>query len=656
VTVDGRLLMWVQGEYPLQARRFSIHEALNRCFEVTLIARSGEHDIPTEKVVGLDASFRLDNGLAHGAEPARSWTGVCSHFEQLRPERRLPGQSQKGESTYLLRISPNLWLTHHRRTHRIFLKKSIPEIVQEVLKGWEITPTMKLTRPADYYKKLENVVQYGESDFDFVSRLLESAGINYYFEHQPDDATVLVLADEPERNPARAPFPNEDNPTENAQVEFVTHVRLMHHVKPGKVTLRDFDFRKRADVPLLGKAAIPAPPPKHDAGEDFHEHYKYAPAAFRVKADASEDAPVADEQGAWPFRHQEKDGKNLAERRLAALRTGKRSVRFESNAVGVAPGRVFSIKAHQRKDLAPDKTLLLMEYSMDGETNGKWLFSGEAVFTDAPCQPALKTPKPVIRGVQSAIVTGPAGKEIWCDEFGRVKVQLQWDRKGKYDENSSCWMRVSQHWAGTRFGSIMIPRVGQEVLVAYEDGDPDLPIIVGRAYDVTRPVPYALPEHETKSLWKTKTSPAKDNAYNELRFEDKAKDELVYIQAERDYQELVKQNETERTGESRATVVGKNRDSIVGKVDATLVGEKYSLQIMDKPREEDLKILQQKKPTLSPVATKIEMVDERIMGTTGPAVMVLEGKDAIFTAKGEITFQAGDDIIFEGGPNIKINC
>jgi type VI secretion system secreted protein VgrG len=282
---------------------------------------------------------------------------------------------------------------------------------------------------------------------------------------------------------------------------------------------------------------------------------------------------------------------------------------------------------------------------------------GEAVFAEHPYRPLEETERPTVRGVQSALVVGPEGEEIYTDEFGRVRVQFHWDRDGKMDPNSSCWMRVSQGWAGGGYGKILIPRVGQEVLIGYLEGDPDRPIVVGRSYNGTNLIAseQELPRYKTRSSWKSDTSPHEDNSYNELRFEDVFEEELVFTQAQRDQQKLVKRHETERTGRNRAVLVGGNRALVVGQVDATLVGKKYSLQMINQPEPKDLQILKMGKPTVSPLSTKLEMIDKKILCTSGEATAVVDGPDAVFEAKQLISFKAGGNITVKGGPNIHIN-
>ncbi len=656
---EDRLQAWVEAKEPLEVRRFSIFEALNRPFEVSLLLRSPNVAIDLDAIVNRPASFRMDSGGRAAKEPRRLWTGFCNHFEQLRPEREHGGI--KARSSYWMRIVPKLWQLHLRQDHRHFRHQSVVDIVNAVLGPWKIKPDWRLNKGKDYYKKLEYVVQYGETDFAFFSRLLEAAGIGYFFLHAGDADTALVLSDEPEHGSARSPLDFVDVPPESGEIEMVTNVRLAHRVKPGKVSIRDYDFHQQADFALLAEGVT------GQQDEASFEHYRYAPGAFRV-LDRGSDV-LADERGKWPYRHTLAEGKERAERELNSLRYGKRSVCFESNCVGLHPGRVFSLDGHARDDLSSKNKLLLTEYQLDGEPRGRWLFAGEAVFADVPCQPPLTTPKPRIAGLQSAFVVGPASaddKEIYPDEYGRVRVQFQWDRLSKSDENSSCWLRVSQPWAGSGFGAMFLPRVGNEVLVSYFDGDPDMPVVVGRSYNTTRPLPYTLPDHSTKSVVKSKTSPQSDEggAFNELRFEDQKGDELIYMQAQKDFQQLVKRSETERTGKTRVAVVGNHRCSVVAKVDARLVGEKYSLQIVEQPDKgkdevedkQQLKILEQRAPELTPLPTKIEMIDKRIMATSAQASVVMDHKEITFNAEGELSLEAGGTIVIFGGSKIKINC
>jgi type VI secretion system secreted protein VgrG len=222
-------------------------------------------------------------------------------------------------------------------------------------------------------------------------------------------------------------------------------------------------------------------------------------------------------------------------------------------------------------DFDPTKKLLALEISFEGTHDAEWSCSASAVFATEPYRPPHKTPKPTIQGLQSAIVVGPKGQEIYTDEHGRVRVQFHWDRAAPFDDQSSLWMRVSYGWAGGGYGLIALPRVGHEVLVAFLEGDPDLPVVVGRVHGETTQVPHRLPESKTASAWRSASTPGGDG-FNELLFEDAKGKELVYMQAERDMRRLVKRDETAITERNRLETIGVNAVKLVGRNETETIG------------------------------------------------------------------------------------
>ena len=270
-----------------------------------------------------------------------------------------------------------------------------------------------------------------------------------------------------------------------------------------------------------------------------------------------EATPVADDRGV--ARHDTGYGDRRVDRHLDAHRTGQRLVSFRTNVAELAPGVAVPI-AHAGDEL--DEPVLVVGKGMSGSVGGAWNQTARAVFAGDPLRPALRTRKPRIYAVQTATVVGPRGQEIHCDEWGRVRAQFPWDRDARGDDESGPWMRVSQGWAGAGFGMIQIPRVGQEVLVAFLDGDPDEPIIVGRVFNALERVPYKLPENKTVSGWRTQSSPG-GAGYNEVKFEDRAGKEHVYHQAQRDRHELVKRDEAERIERDHRHAVGRDQHLVV---------------------------------------------------------------------------------------------
>ncbi|MFT3771027.1 MAG: type VI secretion system tip protein TssI/VgrG [Minicystis sp.] len=604
----------------LSVRHFTVAERMSAPFEITIVALSRLDDIDFETIIGQGASFRIQHA-GEGSGTSRQWSGICSHFEQIQAE-------ETGMSTYLVRIVPELWLLSQRQNHRIFQHASIPEIVGKLLTEWRVEHAFAID--AAVYPRFEYRVQYGESDFAFISRLLEEAGIAYHFAFEPDHGSKVVLTDKPHRAEPRAggAVPFLENPGHQSARDFVTKVRVAREIRPGAVTLRDFDFRGRLTYPLFGKAG-PTP-----GVESPLEQYRYAPNAFVTEGrPGAERAAVADE----------KEGTALAERTLDALRGPREAVGFETNALDLAPGCVFTVGGHPKTRISTPNALLVIEQRIDGTVGGQWSIASRAVVADTPWRPAMSTPRPRILGVQAAIVVGPKGDEIYTDDHGRVRVQFPWDREGKHDENSSCWIRVSQGWAGTGFGMIVLPRIGQEVTVGFFEGDPDQPIVIGRVYDALNQVPYKLPDHKTRSGIRTRSSPhpAASPAYNELMFEDKQGAELVSLRAQRDLHKLVKANEVERTGTDRTIAVGKSRTATVGAVDSTYVGQKHSIVV----------------GAAGGQSTSVEMTDRHIVYSTGEATVAFDGPDIKLEAKGNITIVAHEgDVVIRGGPNVKINC
>jgi len=570
-------LSFADGETSLSVRRFSVYEGISTLFSVSIWACSENPAVDLEALVGQPAGLRVMSGWKFvQASGLRSWGGVISTIEQVQAV--IPQAGARELSTYYMRLVPALWLLTQRRNHRIFQHLAIPDIVDRVLAEWKITPTWKIDRGS--YPKLEYKVQSGETDYHFLARLLEEAGISFRFADVDGAESTLVLGDKPQTAEARAggAIHFVDNPNQAAEKEFITHVRLAHEVRPGAHVIRDYDFRN-PNFPLYSEAA------KAPAPEDRYEQYHYKPGAFLIEPGKGGGTPVADDKGV--ARYDQTFGKTVAERRLAGERMGRRSVAFDSNVMDLYPGCIFQIEHHPHSELAESSKLLVTESTIEGTPEGEWTLSGRAVFADVPYLPPLRTPRPVVDGVQSATVVGPKGQEIHTDEFGRVRVQFPWDREGTLDDGSSCWIRVNQGWAGTGYGMIVLPRIGQEVLVGFLEGDPDQPIIVGRVFNALQRVPYRLPEHKTRSTWKSDSSLG-SSGFNEIMFEDLKGKELVYVQAEKNLRKLVKNdetitignnrsklvkaNETETTGLSRVEVTGSNRTEITKINRTTVIG------------------------------------------------------------------------------------
>ncbi len=603
------LRLEVESDEQLEVRDFSVEEALSALFTVRLTVVSSSPDVDMAAITGKRAVFTLRSELPLGAR-ARAWEGICSHMELVRTEA-------DGLSTYRVVVVPRLWLLSQRRNYRIFQHLSEPEIVARVLKEWDVEVALNIDASA--YKARKYRVQYAESDLAFISRLLEDAGVAYFFEER-EGRTVLVLCDRVHAaKPRPVPIPFVDQPMGRSTRDFVTAVRVAHRVRPGRYVLRDVDYRRRSDFPVAAAADVDT-----EGVEGRLERFHYAPGAFVYGSDASGDTPNADDRGA--ARADLEAGRRQAVVRLEAKRAGSNVVTFVTSVLELAPGAVFSIGAHPRATLSERAHLYVAATTIDGDTSDPWVIRCEARPTSAPFRPPLHTPKPVTRGVETATVVGPAGEEIHTDEFGRVRVQFHWDREGARDERSSCWLPVSQAWGGAGFGAVNLPRIGQEVLVDFLNGDPDRPVVVGRVFTRSQPTPYALPAHRAVSGIRSESTPRGRPAPprpapgprssplgggvgmdegtldellsarspfraaspggathrwsgSEITFRDDAGSELVYLQAQRDFHAVTKNDRVSVVGNNDAIRIGADRLARIGNSDQTEVERDQTLRI-----------------------------------------------------------------------------
>jgi type VI secretion system secreted protein VgrG len=544
----------VAGGENLDVRAFNVDQEMNENFSVTLLVNSENPDIDFDAMLGQDAAFTI-----MGKTP-RAWKGILSHVEQDHAE-------EQGLSTYRLTLVPRLWLLTQRRNHRIYQHLSEVEIVQKLLGEWGIEPKMKLEGE---YKKRKYKVQYGETDFDFVSRMLEDTGISFYFEQEGKE-TRMVLSDAPEKNPRREePLPWKPQAGFDTRGhDHISSIEFKQRVRAGAYTVQDHDYRKPPTYKLKSTATTGL-----DV-EKMLEKYHYEPGAFLYRAESG-DTPAADDKGA--SRTDEKEAARQAKRRLASERAEGKRVTFTATALDLAPGAVYTMTGHPRADLA--KPHLCVSVSIHGNVHGEWQVHGQSVCTDEPFHPALRTPKPRTQGVESATVVGPPGEEIHTDEFGRIRVQFHWDREGQYDDNSSCWIHVNQPWGGAGYGASNLPRVGQEVLVDFIGGDPDRPVVTGRVYTALQTTPYKLPDSKTQSGWKS-NSTGGGGGFNEIKFEDMQGLEVFSIQAEKDYKGLIKNDASTHVGNNRShTTVGNNTETVQKKENLTVMGSR-AITVMD---------------------------------------------------------------------------
>jgi type VI secretion system secreted protein VgrG len=470
---------------------------------------------------------------------------------------------RQGRPEYRVRLAPNLSQLRHIRRSRIFQNLSVPDIVAKVLKAGQVDHRLALSGS---YPKREYCAQYRESDLDFVRRLLESEGIFFFFEHGPD-SHVMVLGD---AESAHEPLPGESTLLFRAETgqaptvgEHITRVARTHRLLPAKVALRDYDF-ERPTLNLSTQAL-------ESQGVQALEIYDY-PGDY-VQAG---------------------EGKRLSKVRLEELRFGTRTLACAGTCHRMLPGATFSLAEHPDSELNGDLLVVRVRHEGhrqeligDAETvEGSYRNEFETLPAGVPYRPRRVTARPAIPGIQTATVVGPSGEELQPDSHHRIKVQFHWDREGQRNEQSSCWVRVGQSWAGEGWGSSFIPRVGQEVVVRFLEGNPDRPLVVGAVYNGSNPPPLALPDEKTKSTQRTDSSPG-GGGFNEVRIEDSAGDEEVYLHAQKDENletlndktQIIRANEALLVEKDRSRQVNGNQSLAVKLDDASTIEGNQSLKV-----------------------------------------------------------------------------
>jgi type VI secretion system secreted protein VgrG len=514
---------------------FHGHEEISAPFCFTLRFQSLNRKVDFAQLVGKTASIQM----VLPDDSKRIIHGVVTRFSQS-------GYDPK-ETVYIAELRPWLWLLTMHADNRIFQNLSVPEILESVFSDLGFKDFKKSL--SGTYAKREYCVQHQESSFDFVSRLMEEEGIYYFFTHE-DGKHTLVLADDSD---AYKPCAGS------------SEVRV--GVDPDKNCVRDCSFEQ--SVFANGYALT-----------DYN--FETPATDLYVKTGGGSPALVIYDH---PGNYAKKDaGEKLAKLRVDAHEASQKVLRGNSNCRGFSSGGKFTLKEHARADLNADYVLRLVSHMAD---RGNYSNHFDALPAKVVFRPVQRTRRPIALGSQTATVVGKSGEEIWTDKYGRVKVHFPWDRKGKKDENSSCWIRVSQAWAGKGYGQFFLPRIGQEVVVSFIDGNPDRPLITGCVYNAAQTVPYALPDNQTKSTTKTRTS--KDGGgFNEIRFEDKKDSEEIYVHAQKDMNIEVKHDRKATIDNDETLTVKKNRTKQVDENEKTTIKKNREVEISE--GDESLKV------------------------------------------------------------------
>ena len=509
------------GDDVLLFKRMQCSEALGRLSEFRVELASERSDIKIADVLGTDMTVSLD--LPQGGK--RHFHGIVTRFAYQG--------WRDGKPSYLAIVHPALWLLTRATNCRIFQQKTVLDIVKAVTGEYggaiALDDGLLSSTPA----AREYCVQYRESDFNFVCRLLEEEGIYFYFTHA-DGKHTMVLADGYGAHATTSGYDTiqfrDDETGRDPLEEAVTRLNPGGEIQPSVMVLNDFDFEKASSSTsggLLVKANVAAP-----FGQQSYEHYDY-PGCYAVA----------------------NTGNGYARARMEALHGQGERIEAVGNARGLTTGALFTLSEHPRDDqnraflvTAAETEITGVEYHSDGRRDTlDFRCTFEAIGREHSYRPQTTARKPFVQGPQTAMVVGKAGEEIWTDKYGRIKVQFHWDRLGKSDETSSCWVRVQQGWAGKGWGMMFVPRIGMEVVVSFLEGDPDRPLVTGCVYNGDAMPPYTLPDNQTRSTIKSNTSKG-GGGFNEIRFEDKKDSEEIFVQAEKDFNRVVKNNDTLKVG------------------------------------------------------------------------------------------------------------
>ncbi len=490
-------------------RSMTGQERISTLFESRVRLVADTPGIAARSVLGKDMTIEIDLATELGGAGRRFISGQVTRFARV-------GKDDGDMHVYEAVLRPWLWYATRRSDFKIFQFKTVPEIVQEVLApyGFAIEPKL-----SGSYRNWDYCVQYGETDFDFVSRLMESEGIYYFFAHAKG-SHQLVLCDGPGSHaplpagPVKVPYHAGVLAAQILEQDFIDSWHHAEDIASGHFAADDYDFRKpHAEIDTLRRQ-----PAGHD--HDSYERYD------------------------WPGGYTELgDGENYARLRLEQQIGRRESIEAEGNLRHIAPGYLFDLARHP--DAEDNRRYLIEAASHDFQENALRVAAAGAAYGEstsstsyrqafavvpdnAPYRVPRLTPRPRTTGPQTAVVVGPAGEEIYTDEYGRIKVQFHWDRYGQRDENASCWIRVSQTWAGGGYGSMQIPRIGQEVIVDFLNGDPDHPIVTGCVYNAAQMPAWELPRHKTQSGIQTHWSKGGGGKHM-LRFEDQRGSEHIEL-------------------------------------------------------------------------------------------------------------------------------
>ncbi len=593
----------------LRVVRFQGHEAISSLFEFRLEIASSDV-LAFADLIGKPALLTID-----GIEGERHVHGFVCQAEYIGETKRY--------GLYELTVVPSIWRLQQRASCRIFQQMTTPQILAAVLTDSGLSRTQfRLDLQATYAPR-DYCTQYAETDLDLINRLMEADGLIYYFEHT-SDGHLLVITDLSESAPpVDGPVKLTWGPPQGIvhDGEHVSHLRVGELMRPQKVTLRDMNLHTPSTRLEVSDAA-----PNGD-----REVYEY-PGNYQALGTGGPDK-----------------GAQQAKLRLEALQAARRRGFGTSDSPRLVSGCTFELEGHPREDFDGEHRLVSVTHRgeqpqvLAEATAEAFNYSNdfECMASKVPYRAPRVTPRPTVRGLQTAIVVGPAGEEVHVDEHGRVKVQFHWDRQGKLDESSSCWIRVSQMWAGNGFGAMFLPRVGHEVVVDFLEGDPDRPLITGCIYTGFNKPPYALPDEKTKSTIKSDTSPGGGGS-NELRFEDAKGREELYLHAQKDLKIAVENDKLQTIGHDESLEVVHDRVKLVKHDEREEIQHDRTIKVGNNHTED--------------ITADMQLTVGANVSTTVRGGQSVSVKENITESAGKnIVFQAGKHLTITTGENVNIS-
>ncbi|WP_032112728.1 type VI secretion system Vgr family protein [Candidatus Paracaedibacter symbiosus] len=593
------------------------YERTNEPYCFTLKMHSQQLGLNFDDIIG--SNFEVEFEYGH---KKRYFGGIVGEIEQLQSV-----ENDKGfQAHYQLKIYPRLWLLKFSSDHQIFQNKTTIEIIKSVLQEQGVSQLEDKTTGCGHSER-EYCVQYGETHYDFVCRLMEEEGIFYYFEHTRQGEKMILLDDSSSVKAAESESLRQMDSTSGEPLyNQIVNMSIAQQVVAKRYATADYNFTT-ASTKLYNKIT------GEGAGGQI---YRY-PGIY------------LDSGG----------GDDRASHRIQELEWFKKTVKGTSTVPKFAPMYSFSVTNHPRPDANDVYVLYEVIHTLDFTSlEEPYIYKNDfkAFPSMVTYRPPIVTPKPIIPSTQTAKVTGKEGEEIWCDEYGRIKVKFHWDQNGSEDEKSSCWIRVAQLWAGSNWGGLWTPRVGMEVIVTFLEGNPDRPLITGCVYNSDNMPPYAKDE-PTKSTIKSNSTKDGGTDNNEFRFEDKKGSEEIFIHAQKDMNTVVEDNRSLKINAGDDTT-----DIMAGDRTVTLHGEKRDKRAQ---RGNDTLVLSKGSRTVKLNAEGKDKANHLLELTRGDNTITLKEGDFVITLnkgnqtidiKGSLTIKVTGAINFEGDDNITIKA